>query len=165
VASPLQHRRLAPDMERCARRPGTGWSTRVARLPLPVAEPRVPRSAVPHPACSVNLIDRLNPLRQPDDYGDNAPQVFYLFPILPSSAGCGRYPLRQKALRVTSLPPPRTSHSHPSWHLATLFAVLPRATMPFINAERMTRSRVTVAPGDGRHRGMRLAIVKFHQVM
>jgi hypothetical protein len=32
----------------------------------------------------------LNSLRQPDDYRDNAPQVFYLFPILPSPAGCGR---------------------------------------------------------------------------
>jgi hypothetical protein len=33
------------------------------------------------------LIDRLNSLRQSDDYGDNAPEVFYFFPILPSSAG------------------------------------------------------------------------------
>jgi hypothetical protein len=42
------------------------------------------------PWCSVNLVDRLNSLLQPDDYGDNAPEVFYLFPILPSSPGGGR---------------------------------------------------------------------------
>jgi hypothetical protein len=34
---------------------------------------------------------------------------------------------RSGTKRCASLPPTRTSHSHSSWHLATLFAVVPRA--------------------------------------
>jgi hypothetical protein len=48
----------------------------------------------PYPATesgySVNFIDRFDSLRQPDHYGDNAPEVLYLLPILPSAAGGGR---------------------------------------------------------------------------
>jgi hypothetical protein len=34
-----------------------------------------------------NLIDQLNSFFQPNGHSDNAPQVFYFCPVLPSSAG------------------------------------------------------------------------------
>jgi hypothetical protein len=50
----------------------------------------------------VNFVDRLYSLRQAAGYGDKAPEVFYLFQTLPSSAGGGQMGLgiRVKPFRV-----------------------------------------------------------------
>jgi len=50
----------------------------------------------------MNLIDQLDLLSRPNDYGDNAPQAFYFRPIPPPPSGGGRSGMRYECqpLRV-----------------------------------------------------------------